>query len=150
MPDPSLRELMHVALDAAVLAGKRTLAYFNAGVAVEDKPDDTPVTVADREAEDVCRSVIAKYYPTHTITGEERSDHKGNDDFTWIIDPIDGTKSFVHGAPLYGVLDRLPGPRPAERGGDLPAGAGRSCLRRRRRGLLLERPADGVLESDAD
>ena len=104
MPDPTLRELMHVALDAAHLAGKRTLSYFNANVAVEDKPDDTPVTIADREAEDVCRGVIAKYYPTHTITGEERSDQKGNDDYTWIIDPIDGTKSFVHGVPLYGVL----------------------------------------------
>jgi fructose-1,6-bisphosphatase/inositol monophosphatase family enzyme len=104
MPDPSLPDLLNVALDAAHLAGKRSLAYFNADVVIEDKPDDTPVTVADREAEDLCRATISKYFPDHTITGEERSDQKGNDDFTWIIDPIDGTKSFVHGVPLYGVL----------------------------------------------
>ena len=104
MPDPSLRDLLDVATEAAHLAGKRTLAWFNAGVVAEDKADETPVTIADREAEDVCRATIARYFPDHTITGEERSDQKGNDDFTWIIDPIDGTKSFVHGVPLYGVL----------------------------------------------
>ncbi len=104
MPDPSLRDLLDVALEAAHLAGKRTLAHFNAGVAVEDKSDDTPVTIADREAEDVCRATIGRYFPDHTVLGEERADRRGNDDFTWIVDPIDGTKSFVHGVPLYGVL----------------------------------------------
>lgn len=104
MSQPALRDLLNVATEAAYLAGRRTLAYFNAGVDVEDKPDQSPVTVADREAEDVCRATISRWFPDHTITGEERADRRGNDDYTWIIDPIDGTKSFIHGVPLYGVL----------------------------------------------
>ena len=102
---PSLNELLNVAIDAAYLGGRRTLAYFNTGVAVETKADNTPVTLADREAEQVIRSVIARHYPDHAILGEEGGDTAGRDpSHKWIIDPIDGTKSFVHGVPLYGVL----------------------------------------------
>lgn len=104
MSDPSLRELLDVAIDAANVAGRRTLAYFNAGVAVENKTDRTPVTIADREAERACREVIARRFPTHAIKGEEGVDQPGDDRFTWFIDPIDGTKSFIHGVPLYGTL----------------------------------------------
>jgi histidinol phosphatase-like enzyme (inositol monophosphatase family) len=73
-------------------------------VIVEDKADQTPVTVADREAEDVCRAAIRRHFPGHAIKGEEGVDQPGNPDFTWLIDPIDGTKSFIHGVPLYGTL----------------------------------------------
>jgi histidinol-phosphatase len=104
MSEIPLRELLDVAIDAAVLGGKRTLAYFNAGVAVEYKADSTPVTCADREAEEAIRAVIGRYYPDHTILGEEGGESKGDDAYRWIIDPIDGTKSFIHGVPLYGVL----------------------------------------------
>ena len=103
--DIPLRDLLNVAVDAAYLAGRRTLAHFNAEVAVEDKADSTPVTVADREAERVIRERIARHFPGHSILGEEQGDTRGSDaDYRWYIDPIDGTKSFVHGVPMYGVL----------------------------------------------
>ncbi len=104
MSQPSLSDLLAVATEAAYLGGRRTLAHFNAGVAVETKSDDTPVTLADREAEQVIRNRIARSFPTHSILGEEAGATPGDPDYRWIIDPIDGTKSFIHGVPLYGVL----------------------------------------------
>lgn len=104
MAEPSLKELLDVAVEAAYLAGRRTLAYFNAGVAVETKADNTPVTRADREAEDLIRAQITKYFPTHAIIGEEHAPKDGDKSHRWIIDPIDGTKTFIHGVPFYGVL----------------------------------------------
>lgn len=100
----ALADLAAVAVESAYLAGRRTLAYFNAQVAVETKPDQTPVTCADREAELVIRQRIARTYPDHAILGEEHGSTGGDGDYRWIIDPIDGTKSFIHGVPLYGVL----------------------------------------------
>jgi histidinol phosphatase-like enzyme (inositol monophosphatase family) len=105
MPEPSLRDLLSVAIDAAYLAGRRTLAYFNAEVAVETKTDNTPVTRADREAEQAIRERIARFFPDHSVLGEEAGEQRGgNPDYKWVIDPIDGTKSFIKGVPLYGVL----------------------------------------------
>ena len=105
MPEPSLQQLLSVATDAAYLAGRRTLAYFNAEVAVETKADDTPVTRADREAETAIRERVGRFFPDHSILGEEHGATAGGDpDYKWIIDPIDGTKSFIHGVPLYGVM----------------------------------------------
>ena len=104
MAEPSLQELLDVAAEAAYVAGRRTLAWFNAGVAIETKADQTPVTCADRDAETVIRGLIGKYFPEHSILGEELGEVKGNADYRWIIDPIDGTKSFIHGVPMYGVL----------------------------------------------
>jgi len=104
VPTPDLRELLAVATDAAYLAGRRTLAYFNTGVEVETKADDSPVTRADREAEQLIRDLISRRYPTHGILGEEGGETRGDPDHKWIIDPIDGTKSFIHGVPMYGVL----------------------------------------------
>ncbi len=104
MPAPPLNDLLNVAIDAAYAAGKRTLAYFNTRVAVETKSDDTPVTIADREAEQLIRESILRAFPTHSILGEEGGIHAGDDNYRWIIDPIDGTKSFICGVPMYGVL----------------------------------------------
>ena len=105
MNPPDLRELLAVASDAAFLAGKRTLAYFNTGVLVENKADASPVTIADKEAEAVLRARIAHSFPDHTILGEEEGETVGkNPDYRWIVDPIDGTKSFISGVPLYGTL----------------------------------------------
>lgn len=86
-------------------AGRLTLGYFQAGVRPEFKEDDTPVTVADREAEDVIRRAIKSRYPSHAIVGEEFGE-EGPDGAThrWYVDPIDGTKAFVRGVPLYAVL----------------------------------------------
>jgi histidinol phosphatase-like enzyme (inositol monophosphatase family) len=104
LANPTLSDLMAVATEAAYLGGRRSLAYFNTGIAVETKSDDTPVTMADRESERLIRARIAKSFPTHAIVGEEDGETSGDPNYKWIIDPIDGTKSFIHGVPLYGVL----------------------------------------------
>ena len=101
---PNLEQLLNVAMEAAYTGGKRTLAYFNASVNVETKADNTPVTIADRESEATIRAIIHQYFPTHSILGEEEGETTGDPDFRWIIDPLDGTKSFVRGVPLYGTL----------------------------------------------
>ena len=104
MPDVNLKEMLAVATEAAYVAGRRTLSHFNTGVTIDTKSDDTPVTIADREGEQVVRGMIAKYFPNHSILGEEHGRVDGDPDFIWYVDPIDGTKSFVRGIPLYSVL----------------------------------------------
>lgn len=104
MAHPSLSDLLDLAAEAAYMAGRRTLCYFNSGVAVEFKRDNTPVTQADREAEQLIRRRISEVYPKHSIIGEEAGETSGDPDYKWIIDPIDGTKTFICGVPMYGVL----------------------------------------------
>jgi len=104
MTEPALRDLLAVAVEAAWAGGRRTLAWFNAGAAVEWKSDGTPVTAADREAEAAMRRVIARAFPDHGILGEEEGETAGRAPYRWIIDPLDGTRSFVRGVPLYGTL----------------------------------------------
>lgn len=91
------------ALDAAVKAGRSTLAHFQTGIGFESKADDTPVTVADRNAERMLRELIEKEFPGEAILGEEEGESGSGDD-RWVIDPIDGTKSFLCGVPLYATL----------------------------------------------
>ena len=99
-----IKELLNVAVDAAYLGGRRALSYFRTNIEIETKRDNTPVTRADKEAETLIREYIAKFYPTHSVIGEEHGRTAGDTDYRWIIDPIDGTKSFVCGVPLWGVL----------------------------------------------
>jgi histidinol-phosphatase len=101
-----LRAYLELGVQTAYEAGRLTLGYFGTEAArPEFKADDTPVTVADREAERLIRDRISARYPTHAIMGEEYGAVDGTDpDYRWIVDPIDGTKSFVRGVPLYGVL----------------------------------------------
>ena len=92
----------------AYRAGRITLSYFNKGIGADFKEDKTPVTAADRAAEKFIRAEIEKTYPTHAIVGEEFGEKAGKGNpFRWIIDPIDGTKSFLRGVPLYSVLIAL-------------------------------------------
>jgi histidinol-phosphatase len=91
------------ALDAAYQAGRLTLRYFQTDTQVDLKSDETPVTDADRGAEALIRSLIEKKYPGDTVLGEEQGLSGASDD-RWVIDPIDGTKSFISGVPLYGTL----------------------------------------------
>ncbi|MCD6289241.1 MAG: histidinol-phosphatase [Anaerolineae bacterium] len=107
MSTPSLRSLLDFALDAAWQAGRITLGYFQTGVMVERKADNTPVTIADRQAEQKLRDLIARYWPEHGIIGEEFGTQGAVSGLSWILDPIDGTKSFVHGVPLYATLIAL-------------------------------------------
>lgn len=97
---------MELAVETAYEAGRLTLGYFRTGVAgPEFKEDETPVTVADREAERLIRARIRARYPGHTIVGEEfGADERSEAGHRWIVDPIDGTKAFVRGVPLYAVL----------------------------------------------
>jgi histidinol-phosphatase len=102
----NLRPYLEFAVQSAYEAGRLTLGYFGTEAArPEFKADDTPVTVADREAERLIRRRIEVRYPSHAVLGEEFG-ATGNSDseHLWILDPIDGTKSFVRGVPLYGVL----------------------------------------------
>ena len=107
MATTALDQLLQFALDAASQAGKLTLGYFQTGVAVERKADSSPITVADREAEKTLRELVARYYPDHGIVGEELGRSEGKSQYTWVFDPIDGTKSFVAGVPLYANLVAL-------------------------------------------
>ncbi len=101
-----LRAYLEFAVQTAYEAGRLTLGYFGTGTArPEFKDDASPVTVADREAEALIRARISGRYPAHSVVGEEYGIDEGRDgDFRWIVDPIDGTKAFVRGVPLYGVL----------------------------------------------
>jgi histidinol-phosphatase len=100
----STQTFLDFAIDAAWQAGQLTLAHFQAGVAVEQKDDESPVTVADRGAEQLLRRLIEDRFPDHAIVGEEFGETDRDSTYRWIIDPIDGTRSFIRGVPLYGVL----------------------------------------------
>jgi len=102
--EPALRDLLAVAVAAAWRGGRHTLEYFNKGTPVETKTDQTPVTAADREAEALMREMIASAFPTHAILGEEEGETAGTEPVRWIIDPLDGTRTFVRGVPLFGTL----------------------------------------------
>lgn len=87
--------------------------HFRTRIAVDSKSDESPVTVADRETEAALRQVLAERHPEHGIVGEEHGSERTDADFVWVLDPIDGTKSFVTGSPLFGTLIALKqGPRP--------------------------------------
>ncbi len=100
----NLQPYLDFAVSLAHRAGMMTLAHFNVGVTVDFKEGDDPVTVADREAEKFIRAEIERAYPRHSIVGEEFGVSGGESAFRWAIDPIDGTRSFTRGVPLYGVL----------------------------------------------
>jgi inositol-phosphate phosphatase/L-galactose 1-phosphate phosphatase/histidinol-phosphatase len=89
---------------AADAAGAVTLKYFRQVIPVDDKQDKSPVTQADREIEQVLRDLIRKNFPTHGIIGEEFGRENEQAEFVWVIDPIDGTKSFATGRPLFGTI----------------------------------------------
>jgi histidinol-phosphatase len=99
------QERLQCALGIAREAGDLTLRYFRAtNYATEIKPDATPVTQADREAELLLRERIAAAFPEDEILGEEFPSRPGTSGYRWILDPLDGTKSFIRGVPLYGTL----------------------------------------------
>lgn len=100
----SLQELQSAAVDFAEAGGKSTLNYFKKSFELEFKSDETPVTNADRNAEKVIRELINSYYPNHGIIGEEFGRENEDSDVVWVLDPIDGTQSFIHGIPFYTTL----------------------------------------------
>lgn len=106
-PPEELQALLDFAVEIAWLAGQSTLAHFQSGMRIETKSDQSPVTIADREAERILRTHIERRFPDDGIVGEEYGAIRDDAPRRWILDPIDGTRSFVRGVPLYGVLVAL-------------------------------------------
>lgn len=102
--DFDLDSFHRTAIDVAKMGGQHTLNYFGRKIEVERKGDDSPVTIADREAEEIMREEISRQFPDHGIVGEEYGSVNEESNVQWILDPIDGTKSFIHGVPLYTTL----------------------------------------------
>lgn len=104
--DPEAIATRHaLAIDIGKEAGRLTLRYFQqANYEVLRKADDSPVTIADRSAEELLRERIAAAFPKDGIIGEEFGEQRGSSSYNWILDPIDGTKSFISGVPLYGTM----------------------------------------------
>lgn len=101
-PDP--RSRADLAIDVARKAGDLALGYFTGTFAVEYKADQSPVTIADRSTEELIRKLVAEKFPGDGFVGEEFGEQPGTSGFRWVIDPIDGTKSFIRGIPLWGTL----------------------------------------------
>jgi histidinol phosphatase-like enzyme (inositol monophosphatase family) len=99
-----LEDLLEAARKLASDAGRITLEYFGGMVTADEKGDGTPVTAADRAAESFLRDRITRLFPEHGILGEEFGETNPNAPVRWILDPIDGTASFMRGVPLFGVL----------------------------------------------
>ncbi len=96
--------LLHAALEAAELGGRIALGQWRAGILTEWKADGSPVTAADRAAETAIRAWVAERFPGDGVLGEELGETPGTTGRRWVLDPIDGTKVFVAGVPLWGSL----------------------------------------------
>ncbi len=94
----------NVAIEAVKLAEERILYYFHNLPKIERKVDMSPVTQADREAEEIIINTIKKSFPDHGFLGEEYGTANDNAEYLWIIDPIDGTKNFIHGIDFFGTV----------------------------------------------
>jgi histidinol-phosphatase len=100
----TMHSYMQAVAEVARAAGNRAQEYFATSLAVDTKADGSPVTIADRSAEQLAREWITERFPSDGIAGEEFGTDKTSAARRWIIDPIDGTKSFVRGVPLWGTL----------------------------------------------
>ncbi len=101
------RDYLGFAERVADAAGAVIRPYFRSKITIDQKADETPVTIADREAEQAMRALISETFPDHGIEGEEFGAERTDADYVWHLDPIDGTKSFITGRPLFGTLVSL-------------------------------------------
>ena len=102
---PQLEGRLEFAVEIARQAGEQTLQLFRSSkLEVQRKQDGSPVTAADREAEQLLQKLIHARFPDDAVLGEEFGETAGNSGFRWVLDPIDGTKSFISGVPLYTTL----------------------------------------------
>lgn len=104
MSDRDLESRLELARRIGREAGQFVMSYLTQQVSVQRKSDDSPVTIADREAELLLRREIEAAFPDDSIVGEEHPPREGTSAYRWILDPIDGTKSFIAGVPLFGTL----------------------------------------------
>jgi len=96
---------LEFALKCSADAGQLIMRHYQSqDLSVESKSDDSPVTIADRGAEQLIRDQLARQFPDDGILGEEFDDTPSENGYRWILDPIDGTKPFIHGVPLFGTL----------------------------------------------
>ncbi|MGE0120847.1 MAG: histidinol-phosphatase [Dongiaceae bacterium] len=107
MTAPLSDDLIAFAGRLADASGAIARRYFRSGLGIEFKADGSPVTRADREAEAEIRKLIAAHDPAHGVVGEEHGRDRPDAEFVWILDPIDGTKSFITGRPTFGTLIAL-------------------------------------------
>src|ERR1700683_4995797 len=98
------RQEIETARRIADLSAKLALRHQKAGISAENKPDDSPVTVADKECEKLIAKMLEEVFPDDGILGEEGSRKESRNGRRWIIDPIDGTRDFVRGNALWSVL----------------------------------------------
>jgi myo-inositol-1(or 4)-monophosphatase len=104
-PHEQIQIRLEFALDAARRASELILGYYqSASLVVEAKRDSSPITEADRGAEKLLRQLILDEFPHDGVLGEEFGEQRASNEFRWILDPVDGTKSFIHGVPLFGTL----------------------------------------------
>lgn len=96
--------LLQIARQATAIAKEEILLHYGEAVQVEWKPDNTPVTIADRNAEQKVRAFLERETPSFGFIGEEFGRTNSDAEYQWILDPIDGTKSFVRGVPLFGTI----------------------------------------------
>ncbi len=99
-----MQEFIDFSKELARASGEVIMTYFRSDISVETKADNSPVTIADRQAEEIMREMIMKAFPTHGIIGEEFGNHNEDAEYQWVLDPIDGTKSFISGTFLFGSL----------------------------------------------
>ena len=102
-----LLEAKNTALSFLKVSNKEIMGWFRTDMTVESKSDQSPVTIADRKAEEILRKKISKTYPNHGIIGEEFGEEGSQSEWVWTIDPIDGTHSFIRGLPLFASLIAL-------------------------------------------
>ena len=102
--DPAMAQLAQRLADASGPIIKR---YFRTPMSVDDKDDASPVTIADKQAEEAIRAILLRECPSHGILGEEFGNERIDADYVWVIDPIDGTKAFITGIPIFGTLIAL-------------------------------------------
>jgi histidinol phosphatase-like enzyme (inositol monophosphatase family) len=107
MSDAVPEKFVTLALRLADAAGAKIRPHFRTRVAVDTKPDLTPVTIADHEAERAMRELIAHEAPGHGVVGEEEGRENADAEWVWCLDPIDGTKAFITGKPMFGTLVSL-------------------------------------------
>lgn len=101
MSDTCPKEFIELANRLSDTARDIAARYFRQSFAVETKSDESPVTIADREIEAAQRDLIAKSFPDHGISGEEYGDQRLDAEHVWVLDPIDGTKAFLNGIPVF-------------------------------------------------
>src|SRR5471032_592893 len=100
-------ELVALAHSLADAARPIAAKYFRTQVKIDDKSDATPVTIADREAETAMRELLTEHVPQHGVFGEEHGAVRTDAEYVWVLDPIDGTKAFITGMPIFGTLIAL-------------------------------------------